>query len=167
MKQTLLENQGIPKGLLYTLATIAGISVANLYYNQPLLDVMRIDLKCSEMDTNHIALLTQIGYALGLLFIIPLGDLYSRKRIILTNFSLLVASLLCIASAQSIHIIHLASVITGACSVIPQIFVPWQLNIPSRKIKERMWDSSSLVCSRVFWPHGSSADMLANGWDGA
>ena len=124
MKQTLLENQGIPKGLLYTLATIAGISVANLYYNQPLLDVMRIDLKCSEMDTNHIALLTQIGYALGLLFIIPLGDLYSRKRIILTNFSLLVASLLCIASAQSIHIIHLASVITGACSVIPQIFVP-------------------------------------------
>ena len=63
MKHTLLENQGIPKGLLYTLAAIAGISVANLYYNQPLLDVIRMDLKCSEMDTNHIALLTQIGYA--------------------------------------------------------------------------------------------------------
>lgn len=124
MKHTLQENQGIPKGLLYTLATIAGISVANLYYNQPLLDIIRIDLKCSEMDTNHIALLTQIGYALGLLFIIPLGDLYSRKRIILTNFSLLVLSLLTIALAPNIHIIHAASIITGACSVIPQIFVP-------------------------------------------
>lgn len=124
MKYTLQENQGIPKGLLYTLATIAGISVANLYYNQPLLDIIRIDLKCSEMDTNHIALLTQIGYALGLLFIIPLGDLYSRKRIILTNFSLLVLSLLTIALAPDIHIIHAASIVTGACSVIPQIFVP-------------------------------------------
>lgn len=124
MKTTLLENQGIPKGLLYTLAAIAGISVANLYYNQPLLDVIRMDLRCSEMDTNHIALLTQIGYALGLLFIIPLGDLYSRKRIILTNFTCLVASLLCIASATDIRVILAASVVTGACSVIPQIFVP-------------------------------------------
>lgn len=124
MKHTLLENQGIPKGLLYTLAIIAGISVANLYYNQPLLDVMRLDLNCSEMDTNHIALFTQMGYALGLLFIIPLGDLYSRKRIILTNFSLLVASLLSIALAKDIRMIHLASIITGTCSVIPQIFVP-------------------------------------------
>lgn len=137
MKYTLQENQGFPKSLLYTMAIIAGISVANLYYNQPLLDTIRMDLGCSEIETNHIALLTQIGYALGLLFIIPLGDLYNRKNIVLANFSLLVVSLLSIALAPNIYVIHIASVITGACSVIPQIFVPLtaQFSKPQNKGK--------------------------------
>ena len=137
MKYTLLENQGFPKKLLYTLAVIAGISVANLYYNQPLLDVIREELNCSEIDTNHIALFTQIGYALGLFFIIPLGDLYSRKRITLTCFTLLVFSLLCIAYAKNIFYIHAASVVTGACSVIPQIFVPLAAQYSEPKNKGR------------------------------
>ena len=61
-------------------------------------------------------MVTQIGYAAGLLFITPLGDLYQRKKIILVNFFVLIFSLLTIALADNIHLILLASFFTGACS---------------------------------------------------
>ena len=77
----------LPAHILWTLAIVAGVSVANLYYNQPLLNVIRHELGVSEFKTNLIAMITQVGYAIGLLFIVPLGDLYQRKKIILTNFT--------------------------------------------------------------------------------
>lgn len=124
MKQELKENGGLPAHILWTLAIVAGVSVANIYYNQPLLNLIRQDLNVSEFQTNLIAMITQVGYALGLLFIIPLGDLYPRKKIILTNFALLVCSLLTMAVATDIRIIWAASLLTGVGSMIPQIFVP-------------------------------------------
>ena len=124
MKQILKENGGLPASILWTLAIVAGISLANLYYNQPLLNMIRHELGVSEFETNLIAMVTQIGYALGLLFIVPLGDLYQRKRIILTSFSILIVSLLVIAMAPNIHVILCASLLTGICSVMPQIFIP-------------------------------------------
>lgn len=131
------ERKGISSGLLYVLAAIAGITVANLYYNQPLLDMIRVDLEASEMEANHIALFTQLGYALGLLFIIPLADLYSRKRIVLVNFSVLTLSLLGIAMAGKVYWLQFFSLLTGICSVIPQIFVPFaaQYSRPEEKGK--------------------------------
>ena len=135
MKQKLKENQGLPSSLLWTLAIIAGVSVANLYYNQPLLNRISRDLQISEFTANLIAMITQIGYAIGLLFIIPLGDLYKRKTIILINFAVLVLSLLTIALAPGIHLILLASLLTGVCSVMPQIFIPIaaQFSTPATK----------------------------------
>ncbi|WP_303010682.1 MFS transporter [uncultured Bacteroides sp.] len=124
MKQPLKENGGLPASILWTLAIVAGISVANLYYNQPLLNMIRHDLGVSEFKTNLIAMVTQIGYAIGLFFIVPLGDLYQRRKIILTNFALLIVSLLAIASSHSVNLILVASLFTGICSMIPQIFIP-------------------------------------------
>lgn len=124
MRQVLKENAGLPAHILWTLAIVAGASVANLYYNQPLLNLIRQDLGVSEFKTNLIAMITQVGYALGLLFIVPLGDLYQRKHIIIVNFSLLVGSLLLMASATDIRLVWVASLVTGVCSMIPQIFVP-------------------------------------------
>ena len=124
MKQKLIENQGIPGYLLLILAIISGLAVANLYYNQPLLNDICRDLKVSEFTANLIPMVTQIGYALGLLFIIPLGDLYSRRRIIVINFSLLSISMLSIALSESIWFVLASSLVTGICSVMPQIFIP-------------------------------------------
>lgn len=137
MKQELKENQGLPASLLWTLAIIAGISVANLYYNQPLLNRISRDLQTSEFTANLIAMITQIGYAIGLLFIIPLGDLFKRKTIILINFTVLVVSLLTIALTPYIHLILFASLPTGICSVMPQIFIPIaaQFSTPETKGK--------------------------------
>lgn len=124
MTQELKENAGLPVGILWTLAIIAGVTIANQYYNQPLLNLIRVDLSETEFRTNVITMMAQTGYALGLLFIVPLGDLYRRKKIILTNFALLIFSLLAIGIASHITIIWVASLVTGICSVIPQILVP-------------------------------------------
>ena len=138
MKQFLKENQGLPISILWSLAIIAGISVANLYYNQPLLSMIRHELGISEFKANLISMVTQIGYAIGLLFIIPLADLYQRKKIILSNFIFLIFSLLLsIASGKNIHIILIASFVTGVCSVIPQIFIPIASQFSQPKYKGR------------------------------
>ena len=79
MKQILKENGGLPASILWTLAIVAGISVANLYYNQPLLNMIRHELGVSEFETNLIAMVTQIGYALDYCLLVPLGDLYQSK----------------------------------------------------------------------------------------
>ena len=95
-----------------------------LILQSALLNLIRQDLGVSEFKTNLIAMITQVGYALGLLFIVPLGDLYQRKHIIIVNFSLLVGSLLLMASSTDIWLVWAASLVTGVCSMIPQIFVP-------------------------------------------
>ena len=61
MKQKLEENKGIPASLLWILAIISGLSVANLYYNQPLLNRISEDLGISEFTANLIPMTTQIG----------------------------------------------------------------------------------------------------------
>lgn len=135
MKQSLIENKGLPSTILWTLAIVAGISVANLYYNQPLLTMMSHSLGVSEFKANLIAMITQIGYAIGLLFIVPLGDMFQRKKIILVNFSILILSLLTIGFSPNIYIILPASFLTGICSVMPQIFVPIAslFSVPEKK----------------------------------
>ena len=88
MKYELRENQGIPVSLLALLAVATGLSVANCYYNQPLLGSMAKDFAVNDFSASMVATLTQIGYVTGLVFVIPLGDLVSRKKLILTNYPL-------------------------------------------------------------------------------
>ncbi len=124
MKFELKENQGVPRLLLIILSIIAGITVANNYYSQPLLSAIAQNMKISELAANHIPMMSQIGYACGLLFIVPLGDLVNRRKIILTDFCLLILSLLVLATAQHLYVIYAAALVTGICTVMPQVFIP-------------------------------------------
>jgi len=135
MKESLKIDKGIPNSLLWVLAIIAGISVANLYYNQPLLNMIRKDLNITEFQANFISMITQTGYAVGLFFIVPLGDLLNKKKIVLVNFSILILSLITIGFSKSLALLLLASFLTGICSIVPQIFVPIaaQYSIPKNK----------------------------------
>lgn len=135
VKTMLQDGAGISNRLLYTLAVIAGISVANLYYNQPLLEMLREELGATTLEANRVAFFSQTGYALGLFFIIPLADRVSRRRILLVNFSLLACSLLGTAAAPDIRIVSLLSLITGICSVTPHVFIPLaaQYSLPEYK----------------------------------
>ena len=136
MKQ-LKENEGIERSLLLTMAVIAGLTVANCYYNQPLLEMIRHDLGVSQHEANLITVVTQIGYALGLCFLIPMGDLYSRRRIIVVNMSVAAIMALVIAFANRICIVWGASLLLGACSVIPQFFIPIAGQYSEKKNKSR------------------------------
>lgn len=104
MKQ-LKENKGIERSLLLTMAVIAGLTVANCYYNQPLLEMIRHDMGVSQHEANLITVVTQIGYALGLCFLIPMGDLYSRRRIIVINMSVAAVMAVFIAFSQRVWIV--------------------------------------------------------------
>lgn len=116
---------GIPSGLMWLLAIMAGVSVANLYYCQPLLNMIREDLNLTEFQVNLMPVCTQVGYALGLLFIIPMGDMYNRRSTVFACAMVLFASLLMISISQNIWMLLPASFITGFFSVLPQMFIPF------------------------------------------
>lgn len=82
-----MKNQ-LSNPVLYLMSISAGLVVANLYYNQPLLHQMAVDFDVSQSTVSNVALFTQLGYALGLLFIIPLGDMISNKKILKYDFYL-------------------------------------------------------------------------------
>lgn len=135
--QTLRPDGGLPLSLVVLLAIIAGVSVANLYYCQPLLNLIREDTGMSEFQVNLMPVATQVGYALGLLFIVPMGDLYNRRTTILTCFSVLVLSLATIALSSHVAVLLAASFVTGFFSVAPQVFIPFVSQYARRAEKER------------------------------
>ena len=120
----LKDDEGVPASLLLIMACMAAVSVANIYYCQPLLSLMGNDLGIDEWRASLIAMITQVGYACGLFFIIPSGDKFDRKKIVSYSFSILTIALLCIALSNNFHAVMAASFTVGACSVMPQIFIP-------------------------------------------
>lgn len=141
------ENGGIPRCILLMMAAIAGFTVANCYYNQPLLEMIRDDLGITAQHANLITVITQIGYALGLFLLIPMGDLYSRRRIIVINMTLAAIMAIIIAIAHNIWLIWGASLILGASSVIPQFFIPiaGQFSLPQNKSRNMGFVLSGLL----------------------
>ena len=90
-----MENtDALTKFQVLLMAFAAGASVANIYYNQPILKDISLTFDVTESKAGTISMLSQIGYGLGLFFIIPLGDKISKKNIILILLSLLIVTLL-------------------------------------------------------------------------
>ena len=123
--------------LLYVIAIGAGLVVANNYYNQPLLNLMAKTFQVSEAEVSNIPLFTQLGYAFGLLFIIPLGDKFNRKKLILIDFIAIIGSLLVAAISPSLLLLTIASFCIGFSSVVPQLFVPMAAQLANPKNKGR------------------------------
>ena len=120
----LKENEGIPKSIVIAMAILAGITVSNLYYNQPLLEMISRDLGISQVTANLMTVITQVGYALGLLLIIPSEDMFSRRRIIMVCMIIAAIMALMIGLSSNIYLIWAVSLLLGATSVIPQLFMP-------------------------------------------
>lgn len=148
MTKELLEEQGgIPRSVLAMMAIVAGFTVANLYYNQPLLEMMRADLRTTVVAANLITVITQMGYAAGLCFVIPMGDLYSRRRIISISMLSGAAAAIIIALSHTVETVWGASFILGVCSVIPQLFIPiaGQFSRPENRARNMGYVLSGLL----------------------
>jgi predicted MFS family arabinose efflux permease len=111
-------------GLTLAMALAAGIGVANLYYNQPMLGIMERDLGHPAL-TGLIPTASQLGYAVGLFLLVPLGDLMDRRRLIIVQFVLLAVSLVAVAAAPSAAIVMAASLAMGICATVAQQVIPF------------------------------------------
>ena len=115
--------------IVFILALSCGITVANLYWAQPLLDSIAHTFNSSVTTAGLIVTLTQIGYAIGLVLLVPLGDILERRKLIV--FVLIIASVSLIAAAISptISIFMIFSLAIGITSVVAQILVPFSATL--------------------------------------
>lgn len=109
---------------LWIMTIATGLVVANIYYNQPLLADIAHTFGITDKKAQQLSLFTQIGYACGLLFIVPLADMVKRKQLILLDFILVIFALLVSALASSILVLTIAGFLLGLSSIIPQLLIP-------------------------------------------
>jgi len=115
--------------LLLFMAIAAGVSVANLYYAQPLLHTLATDFKVSEGAAGIIITMTQLGYALGLVLLVPLGDLLERRRLITRISIVAVVALVAAALSPRLFWFDLACLFIGISAVVAQILVPFAAHL--------------------------------------
>lgn len=119
---------GLSTSALYAMAAASGIAVANIYYNQPMLGIMQHDFP-GEPITGFIPTATQLGYALGLFFILPLGDIVHRSKLIVGQFFVLAAALVLAALAPTAWSLVAASLVVGASASVAQQIVPFAASL--------------------------------------
>ncbi|MES2264982.1 MAG: MFS transporter [Pseudomonadota bacterium] len=123
------EPQDISSAMVWLLAIASGLIVANLYYAQTLVGPISAATGLSPQAAGLVVTLTQIGYCLGLLFIVPLGDLLENRRLIVTLLLLTSGALVLAATASSPWLVLAAALGVGLASVAAQIIVPFAAHL--------------------------------------
>lgn len=126
-------NQQLTKTDIILMAFCTGLIVANIYYCQPLVILIAKEFNLTESYAGRITYLTQIGYALGLFLLVPLGDMFERRKQILMITGFAIVALLAAAVSHTFLLLEIASVLIGACSIVPQLILPLAANLSSDK----------------------------------
>ena len=148
--------------LVGLLAVAAGATVANLYYSQPLLVEIATEFKVQPAAVSVVPTATQLGYAAGLLLLVPLGDSMERRRLIVVTTLCAVLMLFGVAFAPTLGWLTLASFLLGAVSVVPQLAVPFAAHLAAPDQRGRI---VGIVMSGLLV--GILLSRTLSGWIGA
>ena len=113
------------------MSVATGLAVASNYYAQPLLETIARNFSLSASSAGFIVTAAQLGYAVGLLFLVPLGDMFERRAMIVSMTLLAAGGMLITASSQSLSMMILGTALTGLFSVVAQILVPLAATLAS------------------------------------
>ena len=124
-KATLTSAEGnLTTKVIWLMSIASGVSVANIYYLQPLLTQIAIDFNVAQSTVGLMPTLTQVGFALGLLLILPLADIVEKRRLLSIMLICSSCSLLLLFLASNFSIAAIASFFLGFTSIIPQLLIP-------------------------------------------
>ena len=113
------------------MSVATGLAVASNYYAQPLLDTIARAFNLSASSAGFIVTAAQLGYAAGLLFLVPLGDMFERRMLIVSMTLLAAGGMLITASSHSLTMMIIGTALTGLFSVVAQILVPLAATLAS------------------------------------
>jgi predicted MFS family arabinose efflux permease len=128
----------MPTWLMLLIAASCGLIVANLYYAQPLLGLISHAVGLPLDAAGLIVTLTQVGYGAGLLFLVPMGDLFENRRLVLSLLGLLILALGVAVTASRPFTFLAASLMIGFAAVAVQVLVPYASHMAPEAIRGRV-----------------------------
>src|SRR5450830_1874645 len=126
------------RGMVMLFAFCCGAIVANIYYAQPIIELIAPDIGLTPAMASLIVSLTQIGYALGLFFLVPLGDLLENRKLMISTTVIAIASLLAAAFTEQPNLFLLVSLLIGFSSVSVQILIPLAAHLAPAESRGRV-----------------------------
>ncbi|TCK26429.1 MFS transporter [Pseudonocardia endophytica] len=129
---------GIGRGLVLLLAITCGAAVANIYYAQPLLPIIGQALRVSEGTAGLLVTASQVGYALALALLVPLGDVLERRRLVSALLGVTALTLLGAAFAPGFAALLAAVALVGVTSAVAQIVVPMSASLADDESRGRV-----------------------------
>ncbi|WP_369804623.1 MFS transporter [Cupriavidus sp. YR651] len=128
----------MPAALIALFALCAGVLVANLYYAQPIIELIAPEIGLSAHSASLIVSLTQVGYAFGLFFLVPLADLHENRRLLMLSGAAATVSLVAAGLAAHPGPFLLVSLLLGLSSVSVQILIPLAAHLAPEAMRGRI-----------------------------
>jgi predicted MFS family arabinose efflux permease len=160
------EAAGMSAGLTLLLAVTCGTSVASLYLAQPMIGLIGPSVGLAPGAYGLVVTLTQIGYAAGLLLLVPLGDFVENRRLMVTTLSLGALTLLLTSFARTPHVFLFACLVIGLTSVTTQMVVPMAAHLadPARRGRQVGTVISGLLTGILLGRPVASLIASVSGW---
>ncbi len=130
-----IANKELSAGMIGLFAVSCGITVANLYYSQPLLTLIAKSFQTTESAAGYMFALTLVGYTTGLMFLVPMGDIVNKRKMVLILLSIIFALHFAVIVSPNIFALGLCLYLLGCCSIVAQLIIPLAagLTVPEKR----------------------------------